>query len=101
MTKKTQSMTLPTDNQNKENPNMSPTSETVKDITNGVPVKGIFAEKMQRLEIQAQAEEQQLIDELENAKKAKDGNVQAPSDPVVITRPPSYGEMVAKCLNYG
>jgi hypothetical protein len=56
---------------------------------------------MQRLEIQAQAEEQQLIDELENAQKAKDGNVQTPSDPVVIARPPSYGEMVAKCLNYG
>lgn len=103
--KKTNVPTLPKvkPTQIQEAQDMSPTSDTAKDIKQTGPVKGSFAEQMQQLQAQAEIETQELIDEREAKNSDGDGSKTKSVHPedLKITRPPSWGKMVAECLNYG
>lgn len=99
---KKEPMTLPTTTSKKESTTMSASSKTAKDIKK-TNEPGSFSEKMQALLLQAEKEEQDRLDALENSTPSQDadGKVTVHPDDMVITRPPSYGKLIADCLNYG
>lgn len=78
---------------------MTTSNQTANDIKKASNKPKSFSEQMKELELQAEAEEKEMADELDKtlAETAK-GNDDVP---VVITRPPLYGKIVSECLNYG
>lgn len=108
MTKKAQPTLPKTSNKVESDESVKSTNATVspekskKKASPDTPIVGAFADKMQKLLKEAEVEQQELdaLSEKNKTDGSKNKDSINPED-WTITRPPSYGKLVAECLNYG